>query len=133
MSRELNEKEIEIFNKLAPEAGGRLISPMGHPFPFILKPISHKFAESAEDFRERIERLTPEELNYLVELALEEKEEIRTLEPEDIDVLMEVIAGKISPDRARELKEYLGMVDGYDTQASTVWKCGHANQRKTEK
>jgi len=110
MSREFTEKEIAIFNKLAPEAGGNMISPMGHHFPFILRPVSHKFAESAEDFRERIERLDPEELDYLVELALEEKEEIRTLEPEDIDSLMEVIAEKISPDRARELKEYLGMV-----------------------
>lgn len=133
MSREFTKKEIEIFNKLAPEARGSMISPMGHPFPFILRPVSHKFAESAEDFRERIERLTSGELNYLVELALEDQEEIRTLEPEDIGVLMEVISSKISPDRARELKEYLGIVDEYDTQTSTVWKCGHANQRKTEK
>lgn len=114
MSREFTEKEIVIFNKLVPEAGGNLISPMGHQFPFILRPVSHKFAESAEDFRERIERLTPGELDYLVELALEEKEEIRTLEPEDIDSLMEVITEKISPDRTRELKKYLGMVDGYE-------------------
>ena len=110
MLREFNEKEIEIFNKLAPEAGGSSISPMGHQFPFILRPVSHRFAVSSEDFKERIERLTPEELDYLVELALEEKEEIRTMEPEDIDALMEVIAGKISSDRARELKEHLGII-----------------------
>jgi len=110
MSREFTEKEIEIFNKLAPEAGGNLNSPMGHPFPFILRPVSHRFAESAGDFKERIMRLSADELDYLVNLALEGKEEIRSLDPDDIDAIMEVIAGKISPDRARELKEYLGLV-----------------------
>ena len=67
MPREFTRKDIEIFNKLAPEAGGRLTSrEAGHQFPFILRPVSHKFAESPEDFRERLERLSPDELDYLV-------------------------------------------------------------------
>ena len=110
MPREFSEKDIEIFNKLAPEARGELISrEAGHHFPYILRPVSHKFAESAEDFRERLERLDPEELDYLVGLALEHKEDVSSLD-EDLDELLEVVSEKVSPERARELKDFLGLV-----------------------
>jgi hypothetical protein len=109
MPREFTEKDIEIFNKLAPEAKGTLISrEAGHHFPFILRPISHKFAESAEDFRQRIEKLTPEELDYLVGLALEGKEDVESLD-EDLYELVAVVEEKISPERAKQLKDYVGI------------------------
>ncbi len=109
MPREFTEKDIEIFNKLAPEAKGMLISrEAGHHFPFILRPISHKFAESAEDFRQRIEKLTPEELDYLVGLALEGKEDVESLD-EDLYELVAVVEEKISPERAKQLKAYVGI------------------------
>ena len=110
MSREFTEKDIEIFNKLAPEARGKLVSrEAGHQFPFILRPISHKFAESSEDFRARLERLSPEELDYLVGLALEGKEDVQTLAEEDIDELIAVVTEKVSPERAKQLKDFLGV------------------------
>ena len=79
-------------------------------YPFILRPVSHKIAQSAEDFRDRMERLDAEELDYLVELALENKEDIRSLEPEDIDTIMELVEQKISLQRMKELKLHLGIV-----------------------
>ena len=110
MHREFTDKEVEIFNKLAPEAGGSMNSQMGHPYPFILRPISHKFAESSEDFGERLNRLDTEELELISNLILEGKEEVRSLDPEDIDELMDTIAKKISPERVDELKDYLGIL-----------------------
>jgi hypothetical protein len=110
MPREFTEKDIEIFNKLAPEARGTLISrEAGHQFPFILRPISHKFAESSEDFRARLERLSSEELDYLVGLALEGKEDVQSLVEEDRDELVEIVTKKISPERAKQLKDLLGV------------------------
>jgi hypothetical protein len=110
MPREFTDKDIEIFNKLAPEAGGKLVSrEAGHQFPFILRPISHKFAESSEDFRARLERLSPEELDYLVGLALEGKEDVQSLVEEDIDELIAVVTEKVSPERAKQLKDFLGV------------------------
>lgn len=110
MPREFTKKDIEIFEKLAPEARGNFISPEGgHHFPFILRPVSHKFAESAEDFRERLERLDAEELDYLVGLVLENKEDIRALD-EDRDEFLEVVAEKVSPARAKEIKDHLGII-----------------------
>ncbi|MGB9928140.1 MAG: hypothetical protein ACPK85_07000 [Methanosarcina sp.] len=109
MPREFTDKDIEIFNKLVPEARGSLISKeAGHHFPFILRPVSHKFAESAEDFRQRLERLSSEELDYLVGLALEGKEDVESLD-EDLYELVEVVTGKISPERAKQLKDYVGI------------------------
>jgi hypothetical protein len=108
MVREFTEKDIEIFNKLAPEARGTFSREAGHPFPFILRPVSHKFAESAEDFRKRLERLSPDELDYLVELALKGKEDIESLD-EDRDEFIAVVSEKISPERAKRLKDYLGI------------------------
>ena len=109
MPREFTEKDIEIFNKLAPEAGGTLFSrEAGHQFPFILRPISHKFAESSEDFRARLERLSPEELDYLVGLTLEGKEDVQSLD-EDLEELIAVVTEKVSPERAKQLKDFVGI------------------------
>lgn len=109
MGREFTDKDMEIFNKLAPEAGGKNISSMGHPFPFILRPVSHKFAESEEDFKERLMRLSAEEMEYLSDLAMEGKEEIRTLEDEDIDSFFEVLGEKVSPEKVEALKDKLSI------------------------
>lgn len=110
MPREFTRKDIEIFNKLAPEAGGSLTSRgAGHQFPFILRPVSHKFAESSEDFRKRLERLNPEELDYLIGLALDGKEDVQSLVEEDLEELVAVIAEKLSPERAKQLKYFTGI------------------------
>ncbi|WP_305064979.1 hypothetical protein [Methanococcoides sp.] len=109
MGREFSDRDKEIFNKLAPENGGTHMSPMGHPYPFILRPISHKFVEDSDDFRERLERLTGEELDYLVGLALEGEEDIRSLEDEDVDTFFELVEEKVLEERAKELRLHLGM------------------------
>ena len=110
MGRQFSKMDIEIFNKLAPEAGGNLNSEMGHPYPFILRPISHRIAESSEDFKQRIERLNAEELDYLIDLAIKGEEDVRSLDPEDIDAFTDVIEEKISAERAKELRLGIGIV-----------------------
>ncbi len=108
MGREFTEMDIQIFNKLAPELQGNLMSNSGHNYPFILRPISHKVAESAEDFKERIEKLEAEELDYIVQLAIDGIEDIRSLDEDDIDSIMELVEEKISTERLKELKAALG-------------------------
>jgi hypothetical protein len=54
-------------------------------------------------------RLSVEEMEYLAGLAMEGKEEIRSLEDEDIDSFFEVLAEKISPEKAGEVKDKLGI------------------------
>lgn len=45
MGRIFSETDIRIFTKLAPETGGNIQSGSGHAFPFILRPVSHRFAQ----------------------------------------------------------------------------------------
>jgi len=109
MTREFTTTDIEIFNKLAPEARNKLISKeVGHQFPFILRPISHKFAKSPEDFRERLRRLSSKELDYLVGLVLEGKEDVQSMVDEDLEELVAVIFEKLSPERAKQFKDFVG-------------------------
>ncbi|WP_406660115.1 hypothetical protein V7O66_09700 [Methanolobus sp. ZRKC3] len=108
MGREFTEMDIRIFNKLAPELNGNFMSNAGHPYPFILRPISHKVVESSEDFRERLERLDAEELDHIVQLAIEGKEDIRSLDEDDIDSIMELVEEKLSTERLKEMKAALG-------------------------
>jgi hypothetical protein len=109
MGREFTDRDMDIFNKLAPEAGGNNISQMGHPYPFILRPISHRFAESGEDFRNRLEKLKREDVEYLADLAIEGKEDVRGLEDEDRDSFFSVLE-RFSPEKLEELKDKLGMI-----------------------
>ncbi|AEH61767.1 conserved hypothetical protein [Methanosalsum zhilinae DSM 4017] len=110
MGRKFTNKDIEIFNKLAPETGGNTTSAMGHQYPYILRPISHRIAQSSDDFKNRLNKLSSEELDYLVDLALKDMEDIRSLDPGDIDALMDVISEKISSERASELKRHAGII-----------------------
>ncbi len=108
MSREFTQKDIEIFNKLAPELGGSINSPAGHQYLFILRPLSHKVAESSEDFKERLLRLTNEEMEYLLDLALHALEDLRGLSEGDMYAFVEAIEERM-PQRLTELKDFLGI------------------------
>jgi len=110
MGRVFSETDIQIFNKLAPEAGGSTDSGAGHSFPFILRPISHRFAESGEDFRERLSRLDTAEIEYLADLVLSNQEEITSLDEEDMDSFLTLVENKISSDKKREITHHLGIV-----------------------
>jgi len=108
MSREFTPKDIDIFNKLAPEMEGNLNSPAGHQYLFILRPLSHKVAESSEDFKERLLRLNDDELEYLLDLSLKAQEDLRGLSEGDMYAFVEVIEERM-PQRLTELKDYLGI------------------------
>jgi len=108
MAREFTQKDIEIFNKLAPELQGNIISPQGHQYLFLLRPLSHRIAESGEDFKERVMRLSDDELEYLVDLALKAQEDIRGLD-EDMYDFIDVIEEKV-PHRLAALKDFLGIM-----------------------
>ena len=110
MGRTFSDMDIRIFNKLAPEAGGSIDSGAGHPFPFILRPISHRFAESGEDFRERLFRLDTEEIVYLADMVLQNQEEIRSLDEEDMESFLELVEERISFDKKRAITLHLGIV-----------------------
>lgn len=109
MGRIFSEMDNQIFDKLAPELSGNRMSSAGHKYPFILRPLSHKIAQDEADFRNRMERLDKEEMEYLFQLAMEGKEDIRSLNEDDVDTFMELVEEKLSTERLKELKAKLGM------------------------
>lgn len=96
MSRTFSEIDKKIFLKLMPEVNVALMSEFGHNYPFILRPLSHKFSKNSEDFKLRILRLNKEELNYLVDLILCDKEELNSLEEEDMEIFLDIVETKLN-------------------------------------
>ncbi len=102
--RTLSPLDKTILAKLAPELEGATGPAPGHDYKFILLPVSHRFSESPEDFANRVNRLSDEELNYLVELILKGEEDVRSLAEGDFDAMLEVIKKRL-PEMAKELNK----------------------------
>ena len=103
MARELTEKDITLLKKLAPECGDLTCGGSGHQFHAILPPVSNHVAESAEDFTERIGRLSDEELTYITEKILTGEEGLGCVEVEDAEALIKIIHDRISPEMAKKV------------------------------
>lgn len=103
MPRELDEKDIAILKKLAPECGDLTCSGSGHMFHSILPPVSNHFAEDSEDFLRRISRLDKEELTYLTDLIRNGEESLGCMPVEDVEALVHYIHDTISPEVAQNV------------------------------
>lgn len=103
MPRELDDKDIAILKKLAPECGDLTCTGSGHTFHSILPPVSNHFAEDSEDFIRRIGRLSSGELTYIVELIQSGEESLGCLPVEDVEALVHYIHDTISPEAARKV------------------------------
>jgi len=103
MPRELTEKDLAIFKKLAPECGDLTCSGSGHMFHSILPPVSNHFAEDSNDFIQRISRLSDDELTYIIEMILKGEESMGCLPIEDVEALIRLIHDRISPETAQKV------------------------------
>ena len=101
--RQLTDLDKKILAKLAPELEGTTGPAPGHDFKFILLPVSHKFAESSEDFANRVNRLNDEELTYIVDLIIRGEEEMKSLAEGDSDALLELIEKRF-PEKAMQFR-----------------------------
>ncbi|HEX3000753.1 MAG TPA: hypothetical protein VHN82_00035 [Methanoregula sp.] len=103
MPRELDEKDIAILKKLAPECDDLTCSGSGHMFHSILPPVSNHFAEDSEDFLRRISRLDKEELTHLTDLIQKGEESLGCMPVEDVEALVHYIHDTISPEVAQNV------------------------------
>ncbi len=102
--RRLTDLDKQILAKLAPELEGTTGPAPGHDFKFILVPVSHRVSESPEDFAARFNKLTDDELTYIVDLILRGEEDVRSLAEGDYDALLEVIEKRM-PEKVKGLKD----------------------------
>jgi hypothetical protein len=103
MPRELSEKDIAILKKLAPECGDLACSGSGHTFHSILPPVSNHFAEDNNDFIQRINRLSDDELTYIIEMILKGEESMGCLPIEDVEALIRIIHDRMSEETAQKV------------------------------
>lgn len=103
MPRELSERDIEILKKLAPECGDLTCSGSGHQFHSILPPVSNHFAEDSNDFIQRINRLTDEELTYLTEIIQKGEESMGCLPVEDVEAFVHIVHDRLSEEVAQKV------------------------------
>lgn len=100
MARELSAKDIDLLQKLAPECSALVCSGSGSAFRSILPPVANHFARDAEDFRERLERLSMEETEYLISLVLNGAESLGCVPPEYVKMFAENVAERIGYEQA---------------------------------
>lgn len=103
MPRDLSERDITILKKLAPECGDLTCSGSGHAFHSILPPVSNHFAKDDDDFKDRISRLSDEELTYITGLIQTGEESLGCLPVEDIESLVHVIHDRLSKEVAKRV------------------------------
>jgi len=112
MSRELSEADWEILKKLAPELcdDGTCVS-SGRKYRSILPPISMHYARDREDFRQRVERLTDEELDYLICLAENGEESLTCIRPEHKEEFLDLVGKRVSKERAKKLQKFIEFLE----------------------
>ena len=112
MSRELSEADWEILKKLAPELcdDGTCVS-SGRKYRSILPPISMHYARDREDFRQRVERLTDEELDYLICLAENGEESLTCIRPEHKEEFLDLVGRRVSKARAQKLQKFIDFLE----------------------
>ena len=103
MPRELSDRDREILKKLAPECADEICSGSGHAFLSILPPVANHFAADADDFSQRIGRLTDDDLGYLVGLILDGRESLACVPPDFIEVFLMRVAERLGNRRAEAI------------------------------
>jgi hypothetical protein len=115
MPRELDEKDIAILKKLAPECKDLTCSGSDHRFHSILPPLSNHFAEDNNDFIERINRLSNEELTYITDMIRKGEESMGCMPVEDVEALVKIVHDRLSPETAKSI------ISAYESGH----ECGH--------
>lgn len=103
MSRTLGEYDISLLLKLAPECESLVCNKSETVFRSILPPVGNHFAKDADDFAQRLNKLTQDEFVYLIDLIISGKEGIGCLPTECAEVLIELAMEKAGSNAANEL------------------------------
>ncbi len=103
MARILSEKDQEILKKCAPECEDLLCSGSGVTYRSVLPPVANHYATDADDFRERISRLTADELEYLATLITSGEESLCCLPPDYFAIFLERVTEHLGKSARREM------------------------------
>jgi hypothetical protein len=105
MPRKLNDYDLEILKKLAPELEKLICSGSGVEYRSLLPPVANHISRDEVDFGNRLSKLSQKELTYISDLALSGGESLGCLEPEYAAVFFEMVSDKLSSDMGAKLQE----------------------------
>ncbi len=105
MARKLSSEDLLLLRKLAPELVDPTCAHAGHEFRSVLPPVSQHISSSSHDFRERLMKLSDDELDYLVNLIFEGMESLHCVRKEHVDALVDAVGRRLSKIKAQELLE----------------------------
>ena len=104
----LDARSLEILKKLAPE-----IREPVH-YRSILPPVSVHHAIDEEDFQDRLERLSPEECNYLAEKILDGSECLLCISPDSARIFIDLLEKKAPGEATQRIRDLYKSSTGYE-------------------
>jgi len=72
-------------------------------FHSILPPVSNHFAQDSDDYIQRINRLSDDELTYIVEMIQKGEESMGCLPVEDVEAFVHLVHDRLSPEMAQKV------------------------------
>ena len=106
MGRELGEKDIDILKKLVPEIVGFVESGrMKIDYMNVLPPVANHYSRNANDFDRRLQKLSLEDVKYLVDKIIDGSESVGHLSPDYAEVLFTYVGRMLTEDVADKLRE----------------------------
>jgi hypothetical protein len=108
--RKLNQKDIEILKKLAPEAEK---SPHIE-YRSILPPVSMHYAADEVDFESRLKRLNTQDMAYLADRILDGSECLLCISPEYARTFLDALKENLSGEMAERIRELYRSSTGYE-------------------
>ncbi|MGZ4942119.1 MAG: hypothetical protein ACXV5N_10650 [Halobacteriota archaeon] len=106
--RTLNETDIAILRKLAPEAK------IPTHYRSILPPVSMHYATDEWDLQNRLKRLSTEDLTYLADRILDGSECLLCISPEAAEMFLDLLDEKVPGDTAKRIREQYNSRTGYN-------------------
>ena len=103
MARQLDEEDIRILRILAPESEELICSGSGVEFRSILPPVANHYSRDEEDFRQRLLKLSGDDLTYLIGKMRSGEESVACMPPEHAVVLATVVDEKVGRAAAEEV------------------------------
>lgn len=105
MARDLNERDIEILKKLAPELEEMERHGMAIEYMNILPPVANHHSRGLEDFEQRLKKLTVDDMQYLVDMIFQGNEGMSCLEPDYAEVFSTIAGQRLSSEVADRIRE----------------------------
>jgi hypothetical protein len=105
MARTLGDMDRNIVNKLAPEIVEMQRHGIDLDYLNILPPVANHHSKDEQDFAQRLNRLSAEDMRYLSDRILDGSESLGCLYPEFAEVFFDVLGKKLSSEAADRLRE----------------------------